>query len=429
MNRLSCLIAAIAATLLLNGCLGGALNLGSSAAPPTNIQVFPGDSSVTLIWDSVPNVEYWVFAAPGSNVTTDNWNTQGGSAYPKANSPHVVTGLTNDTQYSFTINGRIDGGPGGPGSPSISATPRLAGASWAGGGALSTNDLNGVTFGTILVNGVASSTAFVAVGAHGALYSSPDFNAWSTPVWTALTNPSSADLYAATYYNGVYLAAGAGGTILYSTDAITWTQQTSNTTGNLYAIGINGIGGYVAAGQGGAVITSVDGKTWTALTPLSAANGHDLRGVAYGNLTWVVVGDGGTLLTSTDGTTWTAPISLASTINLKSVAYGVNVDPATNTVIGYIFVAIGDNGVLVTSADGVTWTQSTIGSTTNPNLKSVTFGRQFIAVGDSGSIFTSRNGTTWTAQTSSTTSNLKAVGHSTTNYSVVGAAGTNLSGI
>lgn len=419
MNRLSCLIAAIAATLLLNGCLGGALNLGSSAAPPTNIQVFPGDSSVTITWDSVPNVEYWAFAAPGSNVTTDNWNTQGGSAYPKANSPHLVTGLTNDTQYSFTINGRIDGGPGGPGSLAISATPRLAGAIWTSGSALSTYDLNGVTYGGV----------FVAVGAHGALYSSPDFNAWSTPAWTALTNPSSADLYATTCYKGVYLAAGAGGTIIYSADAITWTQQTSNTTRNLYAIGINGVGGYVAAGQGGAVVTSVDGKTWTAPTPLSAANGHDLHGVAYGNLTWVVVGDGGTLLTSTDGTTWTAPIGLASTINLKSVAYGVNVDPATNTVTGYLFVAIGDNGVLVSSADGATWTQSTIGSTTNPNLKSVTFGRQFIAVGDSGSIFTSRNGTTWTAQTSSTAGNLKAVGHSTTNYSVVGAAGTNLSGI
>jgi hypothetical protein len=432
MNRLSCLIAAIAATLLLNGCLGGALNLGSSAPPPTNIQVFPGDSSFTITWDAAPNVEYWVFAAPGSNTTTDNWLSLGGSSYPKATSPHTVasfpTGrLVNGTLYSFTINGRIDGGPGGQGSPSISVTPRLAGVSWTNGYTFSPNDLNGITYGSV----------FVAVGNNGALYSSPDFNAWTTATWTTLSSPSYANLYATTYYNGIYLAAGAGGAMIYSTDAVTWTQQTSNTTQDLYAIGINGLGGYAAVGKGGTLITSTDGKTWTSLTPPIA---NDLHGVAYGNGTWVIVGNAGTLLTSTNGTTWTAPLYLPSTINLKSVVYGTGVDTTTNTAT-YLFVAVGDNGVLVTSPDGVTWTQSTISSTINPNLKSVTFGRQFVAVGDSGSIFTSQNGTTWTNQTINpntnapyTTANLKAVGHSVTiystaNYSAVGAAGTNLSAI
>lgn len=426
MNRLFYFIAAIAATLLLNGCLGGAFNLGSSAAPPANIKVIPGDSQVTLTWDTASGVEYWVFAAPGTSVTTSNWDVAGGSAFPKATSPHVVVGLTNGTAYAFTINSRIDGGPGGTGSPSVSVTPRLAGAEWANGNALTTNNLNGVAFGSGSSNGVTQGT-FVAVGAHGALYSSPDFNAWTTPTWTALTNPGSADLYAATYQGSLYVAVGAGGTILTSGNTLTWTQQTSNTTMNLYGTGINGAGGVVAVGQAGAIVASANGTSWTALTPPAAANGNDLYGVAFGNNTWVVVGNGGTLLTSANGVTWTAPTSLAPTINLKSVTYGVNVDPATKTITGYLFVAIGDNGVLVTSADGVTWTQSTIGATNN--LAAVTFGREFIAVGDSGSIFTSSNGTVWTAQASNTTSNLKAIGHSTANYSAVGATGTNLSAI
>lgn len=424
MNRLSSLIAATAATLLLNGCLGGAFNLGSSAAPPTNVVAIPGDSQITLTWNSVSGVEYWVFTVPGNSVTTGTWDIPGGSAFPKASSPHVVTGLTNGTLYSFTVNARTDGGPGGPGSPSISATPRLAGDSWTNGNALTPGDLNGVTFGIGTSNAITQGT-FVIVGANGALYSSPDVNAWTAPAWTALTNPTSADLNAVTYYNKRFVAVGANGTIITSTDAVTWTQQTSNTTQNLNAIVNSGFGGYVAVGQAGTIVESMDGTSWVALTPPAAASGHDLRGVVYGNSRWVVVGDGGTLMTSSDGLNWATPASLPSTVNLKSVTYGVNVDPATNTASSYIFVAVGDNGVIVTSPDGVTWTQSTIGTTNN--LTSVICGRQFVAVGNAGSIFTSRNGTTWTAQTSGTTSNLKAIGHSILNYAALGAAGTNLS--
>ena len=72
MKRFIYLIAAVAATLLLNGCLGGAFNLGSSAPAPTDVKVVAGDSSVTLTWTESPNVEYWVFKKDGKKVVEEN---------------------------------------------------------------------------------------------------------------------------------------------------------------------------------------------------------------------------------------------------------------------------------------------------------------------------------------------------------------------
>lgn len=416
MKRFIYLLAAVVATLLLNGCLGGAYELGSSAAAPTNVQVVAGDSSVTLTWTGSPNVEYWVFTAPGSNVTTENWNTLGGFAFPKATSPHVVTGLTNGTTYSFTINARIDGGPGGPGTASVSAVPRLAGATWTAEQALGTDNLNGVTFGTV----------FVAVGNQGAIYTSPDFNSYTTTAWTAQTNPTSSprpNLYA-TLYGGIYLAVGANGTILRSTDAVTWTQQTSGTSNDLYALATNGVGGYVAVGQGGTILTSGDGITWTRQT---SGTTNDLNAISYGNGIWVAVGKSGTLLRSATAVAWTATAS-NTTQNLKGVTYGVAVNPTTSATSA-IFIAVGAGGTQLTSTDyGTTWTASVINNGVN-NLNAVSYGRQFVAVGNNGALFTSTDGATWTKQTSGTSNDLNAIGHSVTNISVVGATGTNLSAL
>lgn len=418
MKRISCLIAAIAATLLLNGCLGGAFDLGSTAAAPTDLKAVAGDSSVTLTWTMAPNVEYWAFVAPGTSVTTENWLNISGSAFPKVTSPYVVPYLNNESAYAFTVNGRIDGGAGGSGAPSVTTTPRLAGASWTAGSPLGSSDLNAVTFGNV----------FVAVGAQGTLYSSPDFNSWTPITWTALKNPivgSSPNLNAATYYNGTYLAAGAAGTMLLSTDAITWTQQACNTNGNdLYALANNGGSGYVAVGQKGTIVTSPDGKNWSTV---SSGTTNDLYAVAYGYPLWIAVGKGGTLLTSTNGATW-LPMVTNTTQDLKGITYGLSKNPTT-AALSNMFVAVGTSGVLLNSVDnGITWSAAQINNGAN-HLSAVTFGRQFVAAGNNGSLFTSTDGTTWKTQSSGTTSNLNGIARSLTNYSVVGAAGANLSAI
>ena len=394
----------------IGGCLGGQFDLGSSAPPPADVRLVAGDSTVTATWTMAPNVEYWIFSAVADSISTDNWaRLLGARATIAAVSPQVISGLSNDIKYSFTINGRVDGGPGGPGSTSISVVPRLAGAEWSVGKPLA-NDLRGTVYGTF----------FVAVGAGGGIYSSPDFNSWTPVTWTPQTNPLATlpDLNAVTYATPGYLAAGAGGAMLLSTDAITWTAQSSGTANSLYALASNGSSLYVAAGANGTIINSVDGKTWTSA---NSGTSQDLFSLVYGNGTFVAVGANGTLLTSTDGATWLS-VAANTSARLNGVTYGVN---ATTLVV--TFVAVGEAGTLLTSNDGATWTlQSPIATS---DLASVTYGRLFVAAGDKGVILTSTDGSTWQARASGTVNDLKSVGHSATNYSAVGKSGTNLSSI
>ena len=410
MNRLSALIVAIAAALLLTACG----DKGSSADAPLNVQAVAGDGVVTLTWNAEPDVEYMVFYAAASSITTDNWTSlPQAHAILSASSPQVVPrqvssttpALVNGTTYSFTVNARKDGGPGGPGSPSVSAVPRLAGAAWNVGTPLGTNDLLGVGFGTV----------FVAVGANGAMYSSTNGTAWTALNFTVASNLNAA------VYGGNYVAAGAGGVMLFSSDAATWTQSPSQTSNDLYSLATNGSGAYVAVGASGTILTSGDGQNWTVAN--SGTSNH-LYGVTYGNGLFIAAGANGTLLISGDTSTWLA-VTSQTTLDLKGVAYGALLDTSTGTVTNS-YVAVGNAGTLVTSADGTTWTaQPAIAAI---DLAKVTYATQFIAAGSGGGVFTSTNGTAWQAATSTgTTNNLNAVVPGLHGYIAVGASGTNLS--
>lgn len=412
MNRLAAPIMAIIAAMLLQGCGGAA----TSASAPANVTVGAGDSSLTVSWDMLPGVTYSLYKAAGNNVTPENCN-----ALPQCNinlnavSPTVITGLTNGTTYSVTINGRVSGGIGGPASSSLSAIPRLAGASWSAGQTTvtGTNNLRGVTFGGAL---------FVAVGDGGKIFSSPDGTSW-----TAQTSNVSNNLNAVAYSNGIYMAVGAGGMVLSSSNAITWTQQTSATLANtneLFAVAGNGAGGFVATGASGTIITTANsGTNWTLVTP--AVTGNKLNGIAFGNGKYVAVGTLGTLLTSTDGSAWlTGNSQTASTLNGVAYAASTTTDAGVTYTGASTFVVIGAGGTLVTSPDAVTWTlQAT--PIPSPNLNALTYGRQFVAVGDNGGIFTSTDGINWNTQASVTPASLFAVTHNVYDYSAVGAAGLN----
>ena len=61
-------------------------------------------------------------------------------------------------------------------------------------------------------------------------------------------------------------------------------------------------GTFVTVGESGTILTSSDGVTWTSRT---SGTSDKIREVTYGNSSFVTVGDNGTILTSTDGTSWT----------------------------------------------------------------------------------------------------------------------------
>lgn len=418
------LMNALLAVLLTTGLLVSCGGSGSTAPAPSGLAVQVSESSATISWNVVEGVEYWLFYSPTSVAPADVsdmglWiRTAAARTVVHVNSPFVLSGLPNGSSYSFTVNGRVNGGPGGAGATPVTATPKLAGSNWSVGGASAAGGQD--------LRAVARGTVFVAGGAGGAMASSAD-----GITWTTLAAATANNLNAASFYT-TYKFVGDNGTVITSSDAITWTPRTSGTAQHLYGIAANGTNLNVAVGANGTVITSADGTTWT---QQASGTPRDLYAVTYSSFNgglWVAVGAGGTLIKSADAVTWTA-VASNTTADLRGVANGIGstVTAATTTTttvtttFALAFTAVGAAGTVVSSADGTTWVAQTVAGATNFNA--VSFGAQFVAVGNAGSIFTSTEGTTWSAVSPAPTSqNLLAIARGSLTYAAVGAGGVNL---
>lgn len=128
--------------------------------------------------------------------------------------------------------------------------------------------------------------------------------------------------------------------------------------GVAYSFVMNGRKGNGPAGSNTAVVSatpSLAGANWQVSANLGSA---DMHGIAFGGFT-------------------------ANTVNARGVP------------IGY-YVAVGNNGVINKSSDGVNW--ETVSSPTGSNLNAAIFAQNnFIAAGASGSILYSLDTVTWTA--------------------------------
>lgn len=404
---LSSFRAALAA--LIAGAVLAACGGGHSASPPAGgLTLIPGDSQVTVTWDDDPGVDYWLFFGPAPSITPDNWvNIAGSRAVQHVTSPFIVTGLTNGTTYSFTLNGRVDGGPAGPGTPSVSVTPRAAGENWVLGGTLDSSDMRALALGTVAG---ATTNSYLAVGLGGAMYRSPN-----AAEWTAVTSPTTGDLNAVVFLTDKYIVAGSAGRIFYSSDLANWTAANSNATENLNALGARA-GLAVAVGDQGAIRYSSDGVSWFAAA--TVPTGNNLYGVTFSPTgVWLAVGAGGTMLKSADANTWSA-VDSGSTADLRGVAV---LTTFPNFVTTYTFAAAGAGGTVLTSSDGTAWTAQTVGS--GPNFNGLVAWTQFAAVGAGGVAYTSFDGATWTSRSTGTTADLHGLTAVAGQYTAVGDGG------
>ena len=184
---------------------------------------------------------------------------------------------------------------------------------------------------------------------------------------------------------------------------VDWTSQTA-TAANRWTSVAYGNGVFVAISSDGTdqVMTSFDGVTWTAR---SAAMVRPWTSVTFGNGLFVAVSTEGSngqgangygtdqVMTSSDGVTWTQ--RLAGDWNTwAAVTFGNG-----------MFVAVGNSAEAVTpvmtSPDGITWTPRS--AELNP-WSSVTYGAGvFVAVayGGTSRVMTSYYGDVWTPQTAS----------------------------
>ena len=178
------------------------------------------------------------------------------------------------------------------------------GLNWIQGNSGTTEKLNGVAYG---------NNMFIVVGDNGTLLSSQDGVAWNR-----IYLDTSNHLIGITYANGLFVVVGQQDIVFTSHDGILWTFQRAGGSKDYYLIDVAyGNGSFVAVGYGyyegnqtphSIILTSKNGIDWTDVNLI--LNGY-LIGVAYGNNMFVAVGQNGTVLTSNDGMIWSQKIRRA----------------------------------------------------------------------------------------------------------------------
>jgi hypothetical protein len=172
-------------------------------------------------------------------------------------------------------------------------------------------------------------------------------------------------------------------------------------------------------------VTASDPATsWTTRTSNTAG---DLKDIAASSSAVVAVGGDNTvhpaLVSSADGITWTS----------RSVPSGLNVYLRSIVWTGTQFVAVGQDysfalstfvSVIFTSPTGVTWTRAFTGSTVAAKpLEKVTFGNGLhVAVGENGTVLTSPDGASWTVRSAGTSNRLASVTYLAPYFHTVGHA-------
>ena len=262
--------------------------------------------------------------------------------------------------------------------------------------------------------------------------------------------PTGANLTSSAFVNGRFFVGGVRGTVLTSTDGMTWTVRTLPAANNIFGFQyLNGL--YIALGSLGAVFTSPDTIAWTPRNSgiIVRDTGTGLIDLTLGNGRIVAVGIGGLTSTSTDAINWT-PGTIGVTEDLAGVAFAFGRFHAVSAESGRVFsssdgvnwtstmtatsglggiaagagrlIGVGLSGVTLTSTNGTTWTPGVVFP--SANLLGVNFiNNQFVAVGTGGAIRTSPDGVTWTARNSSgNASNLQTTAFGNGIYVVPGSA-------
>jgi hypothetical protein len=303
-------------------------------------------------------------------------------------------------------------------------TPAFAQISW---GNQSPSGLTDDVWCATYANGT-----FAAVTSQGKVLTSPDGLTWSSE-----TVASGTWLVSIAYGNGKWVAVGASGTVLVSSDLSTWVNATAATVNKLNGVIFNGTI-WVAVGEADTIITSPDAINWTSVTvPATLGLSGFLHGITWDpaiNL-FLITGSqtgtntapygnyaGGVVLQMTPSGTVSEAISPVSS-PLESIAYQSSINP--NLVI------VGDNGAVLSANNGSFPPVSR--SVPNVTYRGLAYGNGYwVAAGASGTLLSSTDGVNWTQRFSGnspqtlTTATLLGATYSSSlqRFVVVGTGGT-----
>lgn len=159
--------------------------------------------------------------------------------------------------------------------------------------------------------------------------------------------------------------------------------------------------------------TSMNGQVWTEQDMTTITSKFFKSGIyqsmGSGGL-FVAVGLDGIIVTSPDAENWTKQTVPKFSL-LNDITYADDLG---------LFITVGSQGTVLTSQNGTTWEEQS--SQTSDDLYGVIYGTSVVAVGNNSSIVTSLNGTDWTMRSTGFTENLRDVTYDADNgrYVAVG---------
>lgn len=155
----------------------------------------------------------------------------------------------------------------------------------------------------------------------------------------------------------------------------------SSYTGDFYGgVYSDALGLYVIVGSGGEIQTSADGVTWTRRTAGSSYVGTFTCVIVGESGLLVACGIGGEIQISTNATTWTRVTHDMGSLDLNAIAYGpIGIPLGASSVpvtsqLKYAYVAVGNDGTVITSQDARAWRCCTRQRLSSKALYGVTIG-------------------------------------------------------
>ncbi len=218
--------------------------------------------------------------------------------------------------------------------------------------------------------------------------------------------------HAITSGSGLHVAVGSNGKILSSWNGETWLLDKIGSC-TLFDIAWND-NEFMVAGSDGLIFSSPNGESWS--TELSAGSDIAFHGITYGNGKWLAVGkdivSGEAVVYQKNNGEWEESYRL-----VNAALFDVAFSPTG-------FIAVGENGLMVASADGEEWeiiTTLSGGKYSESDLYAIVWDDirgqyieeqyypQFIVVGAGGTILTKISGDEWETHTVPTEANLRGV--------------------
>ena len=194
--------------------------------------------------------------------------------------------------------------------------------------------------------------------------------------------------------------------------------------GTQYAFVMNATHNDSAAGPSSPVVLATPrraGVDWAFGTALGTPP-RNLKAIAFNGSTFVAVGDAAAVFAGAYNYASTSPPGVSVWQPATSLPAGLTEDLTALTVSGGFFLALGTNGSLMSSADGLTWVSNA--PIPSPGMNGIAVGTRFVAVGNGGSIFWTDNLAAWNRATSNTASDLFGVSFVNGGFVATGAGGT-----